>query len=118
MRRDLARLVDIVRACEGVARALGGMTLADFEGDEDVQDIILWRLTKAGEAAYHLSDDVRSRYPSVVWHDAVGFRNRVVHGYSDIDLRIVYETATEDAPRLLDGVRDVITAEFPDSDEG
>ncbi len=35
-------------------------------------------------------------------------RNRLIHGYFDIDLRIVYTTANEDIPPLIDEIEGIL----------
>jgi uncharacterized protein with HEPN domain len=76
---------------------------------------VLWRLVKLGEAATHMSPELRARYPEIEWRHAAAIRNRLAHGYFDVDLEIVYTTAIERLPKLVSDVRAVLTVEFPDS---
>lgn len=43
-----------------------------------------------------------SAHPSGPWHEMRGLRNRIVHGYSDINLEIVFETVKISLPLLVD----------------
>jgi uncharacterized protein with HEPN domain len=36
-------------------------------------------------------------HPAVPWHSMRGMRNRIVHGYFDINLDVVWETAGNSA---------------------
>ncbi len=47
-----------------------------------------------GEAARHVSDDLKSKNPEIAWIDIVGMRNRLVHGYFSVDYDVVWDTAT------------------------
>ncbi len=38
-------------------------------------------------------------------------RNRLIHGYFDIDLNIVWKTAREDIPPLIDQIKDILLSE-------
>ncbi len=40
-------------------------------------------------------------HPEVPWRSMRGMRNRMAHGYFDIDLNVVWETAQEWLPVLL-----------------
>ncbi|MCX7201364.1 MAG: DUF86 domain-containing protein, partial [Burkholderiales bacterium] len=40
-------------------------------------------------------------HPEVPWRNMRGMRNRMAHGYFDIDLNVVWETAQEWLPELL-----------------
>ncbi len=55
-----------------------------------------------GEAAKHLSPELRAANPGVPWAAAARMRDRLVHHYFDINLDILWQTLTEDLPQLLD----------------
>ena len=52
-----------------------------------------------GEAAARVSADTRVILP-LPWLESVATRNRLAHGYFDIDEVVVWRTATEDVPQL------------------
>jgi len=114
-RPDWLRLTDLVDAAEGIVQRLTGTSFEQFAADEDLQEIVLWRFVKLGEAAANVSPELRNRYPSVEWRHAVAIRNRLAHGYFDVDTEIVYTTAVERLPKLAAEVRAVLAHEFPES---
>ena len=60
-----------------------------------------------GEAASGLSDELTSAHPKVPWRQIVAIRNRVVHGYFEVDLDILWDVATIDVPHLADQIRTI-----------
>lgn len=54
-----------------------------------------------GEAASKISPETRTAVPSVPWGAIVGMRNRLIHGYFDMDATVVWKTATEEVPALV-----------------
>ncbi|HET8641971.1 MAG TPA: HepT-like ribonuclease domain-containing protein [Pseudonocardiaceae bacterium] len=112
-RPDHLRLVDLVEAAEGIVTRLAGISVEQFMDNEDLQEIALWRLVKLGEAASRVSQEMKDRYPAIDWRHAVALRNRLAHGYFDVDLEIVYTTAVERLPKLASDVRSVLESEFP-----
>jgi uncharacterized protein with HEPN domain len=62
-----------------------------------------------GEAARGVSDKVGGAYPEVRWRVITDMRNRVTHGYFDIDLDIVWNTVTSDLPKLSESVTQIRT---------
>ena len=40
-------------------------------------------------------------YPSISWANIMGMRDRIVHGYFEIDIDIVFDTLKNDIPLLL-----------------
>ncbi|MDD3519009.1 MAG: DUF86 domain-containing protein [Chromatiales bacterium] len=70
--------------------------------DED--RMLLFALVRAievlGEAANKVSPETREEYPAIPWRAATAMRNRLVHGYFDIDKDIVWKTVTAELPGL------------------
>lgn len=44
-------------------------------------------------------------YPDIPWKAVKGIRDRIAHGYFEIDADIIYETIKEDLPALLNATR-------------
>jgi uncharacterized protein with HEPN domain len=53
-----------------------------------------------GEAASRVTPGFQRLHPSIPWSAIIGMRNRLTHGYFDIDLDIVWTTVTRDLPPL------------------
>jgi uncharacterized protein with HEPN domain len=94
-------------------RAVDGVPYETFAADDELRDAVLWRFTKLGEAASQLSTELRERHPTVPWREPIAFRNRIAHGYFDVDDQLVYDAAVADVPRLLTAARSVLAVEFP-----
>ena len=74
--------------------------------------LVIMSLVIIGEAATKVMDtDVAftEANPQVPWRSMRGMRNRIAHGYFEINLDVVWETvqsALPDLLRQLDGVKD------------
>jgi uncharacterized protein with HEPN domain len=78
-----------------------GRSRASFE-DDDVRQLALLHLIQVlGEAASRTSAAFREAHPEIPWSHVIGMRNRIVHGYDDVDPDIVWRVATEDVEPLL-----------------
>lgn len=106
MRRDDERLADIIEAAEKISIRAGKGRQA-FDADEDVQIVLVHLIQVIGEAASGLSDELTSAHPEVPWRQIVAIRNRVVHGYFEVDLDILWDVATIDVPHLAGQVRTI-----------
>jgi uncharacterized protein with HEPN domain len=104
VRRDSERLSDIIEAAEKIAArvARGRET---FDADEDIQIVLVHLIQVIGEAAAGLSDGFVTEHSEIPWRQIVAVRNRVVHGYFEVDLDILWDVAVVDVPRLADQMR-------------
>ena len=104
MRRHDERLADILEAAGKIAvRAAKGR--AAFDADEDTQIVLVHLIQVIGEAATGLSDGFIEEHPEVPWRQIIATRNRVVHGYFEVDLDILCDVAVIDVPDLASQVQ-------------
>ena len=94
-----------------------GMSKEDFLADTRTQQAVIMNLVIIGEAAAKLMQDhpgfVQS-HPEVPWNRMQGMRNRIAHGYFDINLDVVWDTVQTALPELLErlpAIRDAAACE-------
>jgi uncharacterized protein with HEPN domain len=63
------------------------------------------RLLHIRDAATRISESTRGLCPEVEWEVIRGLRNRLAHSCFDINLGLVWYSATEDTPRLLSAIQ-------------
>ena len=85
-----------------------GRNRADLDNDRQLLFAIVRAIEIAGEAAAKISPESRAQAPDVPWQSIVSMRNRLIHGYFDIDRSIVWKTAREELPALLPALRALI----------
>lgn len=99
---DRVRIQHMIGAAESTARFLAGRQRQDLDQDE----MLCFALTRAieiiGEAASRVSHEAQDALPNVPWKEVTGMRNRLAHAYFDIDLDILWRTAREAVPDLLE----------------
>ena len=91
-------MLEYARKAQRVAQ---GRSRADLDKDE----ILVLALTRAleivGEAAGRVSPEGRSWCPGLAWPKITGMRNRLVHGYDEVDLEVLWQTLEQDLPPLI-----------------
>ena len=99
---------------ESASRAVSyidGFSLEDFLLDRRTQEAVAMNLINIGEAATRLLRDhseLVGRYPPVRWRSMLAMRDRIAHGYTDLDFRVVWETVTTSLPDLLKALPPII----------
>ena len=106
-------LADILEAADAALGYVAGTTREAFFEDDRTRGAVTYKLIIIGEAATHISDRLRARYPDVPWSDVVGFRNIAIHAYHQVAWRVVWNTVTEDVPRLRRQIAEILEAEYP-----
>ena len=110
-------LEDIRDYSQKAINYLNDITYDEFFKDNKTIDATIRRTIEVvGEAATKIknmpnSSDFFEKYNSVDWKEAVRMRNRIIHGYEDIDLEIVWNTVKIDFPKLNNNIENVIREE-------
>jgi uncharacterized protein with HEPN domain len=71
-----------------------------FSTDLRTQDAVLRRMETPADAAAHLSDELKARYPQIRWRQISDFRNVLAHGYTEIRLDQVWQAIVHDLPTV------------------
>lgn len=100
MKDALVYIDDILDAMDKAEAFVAGMDYGQFEEDIRTTFAVIRALEIIGEAVKRLPADFRTRYPHIPWKDMAGMRDKIVHGYDVIDLRIVWKVVKQDIPVL------------------
>ncbi|HET8744891.1 MAG TPA: DUF86 domain-containing protein [Ramlibacter sp.] len=81
-----------------------GLSQDEFIADRRTQLAVIMSLVIIGEAATRLMDrypEFVEPHPDIPWQSMRGMRNRIAHGYFDLQADIVWRTVQTDLPQLL-----------------
>jgi len=108
-KRDyIIRLRHMLDHAHEIVRITSGKTLADLDTDRLLDLALLHLITIIGEAASRIPADERNKYSEIQWAQISGMRNHIVHEYDVVDYDILWETVTEDIPRLISALEKII----------
>lgn len=80
-----------------------GLDKDDFREDKRTQQAVIMSLIILGEAATKIMDtytEFSQAHPEIPWRSMRGMRNRIAHGYFDINLDVVWDTVQLALPAL------------------
>ena len=104
MNRAADYIEHIRKAATQACSYVDGMSKAEFLADTKTQQAVILNLIVIGEAATKLMvtyPDHIKHYQSIPWQSMRGMRNRLAHGYFEINLEIVWETVITALPELI-----------------
>ena len=78
-----------------------GKTRKDLENDRLLNLALVRLLEIIGEAANRVPIEVQEANPIIPWLQIIGLRNRLIHGYDEVDFDILWEIISNDLPRLV-----------------
>ena len=106
---DLVRIRHMIDGAKSAQQFLAGHQRADLETNRMLLFAVVRAIEVIGEAASQVSSETRSEIPAIPWASVVvSMRNRLVHGYFDIDTEIVWKTVTDEIPELLATLEKVV----------
>lgn len=81
-----------------------GMMKEEFLADKRTQQAVIMSLVIIGEAAARIMDqygEFAAAHRAIPWRSMRNMRNRVTHGYFDVNLEVVWDTVRIALPDLL-----------------
>ena len=95
------RIRHMLEAAEKAVEFVTGKQRRDLDEDEQLALVPARLIEILGEAARGVPDNVRQQRSDIPWKDITGARDRLIHGYFEVDLDIVWQIVTTDIPPLI-----------------
>ena len=87
---------------------LRGKTRSDLDTDR-LLNLALTRLLEIiGEAANRVPDEIQIKYPDIPWLQMISARNRLIHGYDNVDFDILWIIVKDDLPALISQIEKIL----------
>ena len=98
---NTTRLKHMLDASKKAISFVNDRTFQDLEEDELLALALVKLIEIVGEAASRISKEYQAEHPEIPWSAMIGMRNRLVHAYFDINLKVLWQTTQEDLPSLI-----------------
>ena len=108
---DPTRLLHMLEWARFTERIATGESRQSLDRNRMLQLALARTLQIIGEAANSVTADTRRGYVTIPWPDIIGMRHRLVHVYYAIDLDVIWQTATEHMPPLIDDLEHILEAD-------
>jgi uncharacterized protein with HEPN domain len=101
-------LQDILETIESCERFIKGMNFDQFISDEKTIFAVNHALEIIGEATKYIPEEMRKKYPLVLWKKMAGIRDVIIHAYFGINLTVVWNTVTVRLPELKRDIEKIL----------
>lgn len=102
IKNDKYYIQKIIQDLQFIVKHMYNIDADELNANEVLLDSMLFRMIQISENAKKLSDEYKQGKSYIPWNSLYGLRNRIVHDYGNVDLKIVYETLKNDIPELLE----------------
>ena len=103
-RRLEVLLLHMREAAEHAVSYVDGLTFDDFMRDSRTREAVAMNLIIAGETATSVSQkhpEFEAAHPEMELRHMRNMRNRIAHGYFDLDFMVVWAVVRDDLPPLV-----------------
>lgn len=105
MRSDRDLILDMLEMCELLIKH----TQPDELAESPLMEAAAQRWIEVlGEAASHVSEDLKRAHPEVSWREIAGIRIILAHAYFHIDRDILGSVIRDDVPTLIATLRPML----------
>lgn len=101
MKREVGDFIsDVINAMDKALKFIDKMSYEEFVQDDKTIFAVVRAIEIIGEAVKNIPDDIKEKYPEIPWKGMAGMRDKVIHGYFGVDLKVVWETVKSRIPEI------------------
>ena len=98
---DDERLVHMLEFSREAIALIAGKSTHDVISDRVLSLAVTHLVETIGEAASGISASRKASLSEIPWRRVIGTRNRITHGYTNIDMKVVDSIIRDDLPALV-----------------
>lgn len=101
MKREIGDFIeDIIDAITKATKFVEGVSYEEFTKDDKTIFAVIRAIEIIGETAKNIPEDTKKGYPEIPWKRMAGMRDKVIHGYFGVDIKVVWNTIKEEIPEV------------------
>jgi uncharacterized protein with HEPN domain len=105
---DIIRLRHMLDFATKASVFIQGKSRRDLDSDEMLALALVRLLEVIGEAANAVSPSFQEAHPEIPWRSITGTRNRLAHGYIDVDMDVIWAVIQKDLKPLAIQLRSIL----------
>ncbi len=101
MKREVGDFIeDIIDAMNKALKFIEGISYEEFARDDKTIFAVIRAIEVVGEAVKKIPEETREKYPEIPWKGMAGMRDKVIHGYFGVDVKVVWDTVKKRIPEV------------------
>lgn len=96
---------DILDSITRIEDYTKGMSFKEFSRNKMAIDAVIRNFEVIGEASKNLPAKTKSIYKRIPWKEMAGMRDKVIHEYFGVDLKIIWKTIKDSLPDLKKAIK-------------
>lgn len=105
MEKDKLYKEQILDSIKAIDDFIVGKSFEELGSNRLLRDGILHELQIIGEASRRFSKNFKDR-TDIPWQDVSGIRDKIVHDYFTVNLKVIWDTIQNDLPELKQKLED------------
>ncbi len=101
-------LKDIVDSINDIEAFIKGMNFEDFSNDKKTINAVVRSIEIIGGATKNIPKSIKDKHPSIPWKKMAGMRDKMIHEYFGVDIKILWKTIKKDIPPLKPLIQKVL----------
>lgn len=103
---------DILESIDKIFDYISKIEYEDFRHNNMIIDAVIRNFEIIGEAAKHIPEEYKEKYPDLPLKEMTGMRNVLIHDYLGIDYQYIWQTIKDDLPQLRIVIAKIIRENF------
>lgn len=108
--KDKWRLKHILEAIEDIEELTSDYDREGFLNDYKLQLAIVRLFEIIGEATNNISSQLKTGHGEIDWREAIDMRNKMIHGYFEVRVEVVWDTIQKDLPILKKQINQILNS--------
>ena len=109
--KEYISFIKIIEYIEKAKKYTEGYSFEKFANEDKTIDATVFAISQIGELVKNISSETMIKYSNIEWNMIKGLRNRIVHDYEGINLKMIWYVLNNDILKLKEDIQNIIKNE-------
>lgn len=100
-------IFDVIDSIQKIEVFTKDISFEQFSKDEKTVFAVIRALEIIGEAVKKIPATVKNKYPDIPWKEIAGMRDKLIHEYFGVNVKVIWKTIKEDIPTIKPFIKNI-----------